>query len=147
MSYDALKTLHSLSAYIWLGSLFGTLVFTTLASRRTPAGLITGAIATVRFSTRVGLPAAVVLLLTGIWMVGTGNAPAGGLWMTIGFVAWLVAAVVGSALMHPAARKMRAAAPGSDEAVAYARRIALVGGAEIIMIVIGIWVMGAQPGS
>lgn len=147
MSYDALKTLHSLAAYIWLGSLFGTLVFTTIASRRTPTGLIKGATATVRFSTRVGLPAAVVLLLSGIWMIGTGNAPAGGLWLTLGFVAWLVAAVVGSALMHPAARKMRAAAPGSDEAVGYARRIALVGGAEIILIVIGIWLMGAQPGS
>jgi hypothetical protein len=92
MSYDTLTTLHSLSAYIWLGSLFGTLVFTTLVSRRTPAGLITGATAIVRFSTRVGLPAAVVLLLTGIWMIGTGNAPEGGLWLTIGFVAWLVAA-------------------------------------------------------
>ena len=147
MNYNALTNLHSLSAYIWLVSLFGTLVFTTIASRRSPAGLIKGAIATVRFSTRVGLPAAVVLLLSGIWMIGTGNAPAGGLWLTIGFVAWLLAAVVGSALMHPAARKMRAAAPGSDEAVGYARRIALIGGAEIIMIVIGIWVMGAQPGS
>ena len=136
MSYDTLTTLHSLSAYIWLGSLFGTLVFTTLVSRRAPAGLITGATAIVRFSTRVGLPAA----------VGTGNAPEGGLWLTIGFVAWLVAAVVGSALMHPAARKMRAAS-NADEAISYARRIALVGGAEIVLIVIGIWVMGAQPGS
>ena len=62
------------------------------------------------------------------------------------FVAWLVAAVVGSALMHPAARKMRAAS-NADEAISYARRIALVGGAEIVLIVIGIWVMGAQPGS
>ena len=146
MSYDTLTTLHSLSAYIWLGSLFGTLVFTTLVSRRTPAGLITGATAIVRFSTRVGLPAAVVLLLSGIWMIGTGNAPAGGLWLTLGFVAWLVAAVVGSAVMHPAARKMRAAS-NADEAIAFARRIALVGGAEIVLIVIGIWLMGAQPGS
>ena len=87
-----------------------------------------------------------VLLLTGIWMIGTGNAPEGGLWLTLGFVAWLVAAVVGSALMHPAARKMRAAS-NADEAISYARRIALVGGAEIVLIVIGIWVMGAQPGS
>lgn len=147
MSYDALKNIHSLAAYIWLGSLFGSLVFTTVASRRTPAGLITGATAIVRFSTRVGLPAAVVLLISGIWMIGTGNGPKGGLWLTIGFVAWLVAAVVGSALMHPAARKMRNAAAGSDEAIGYARRIALVGGAEIIMIVIGIWAMGARPGS
>ena len=48
--------------------------------------------------------------------------------------------------MHPAARKMRAAS-NADEAISYARRIALVGGAEIVLIVIGIWLMGAQPGS
>jgi uncharacterized membrane protein len=66
--------------------------------------------------------------------------------LTIGFVAWLVAAVVGSALMHQAARKMRAAS-NSDEAISYARRIALVGGAEIILVVLAIWAMGAQPGS
>lgn len=147
MSYDALNTLHSLAAYIWLGSLFGSLVFTTVASRRAPAGLVTGATAIVRFSTRVGVPASVVLLICGLWMVGTGEAPKGGTWITIGFVTWLLAAVVGSGLMHPAARKMRNAAPGSDEAISYARRIALIGGGEIILIVIAIWAMGAQPGS
>lgn len=80
-------------------------------------------------------------------MVGTGEAPKGGIWITIGFVTWLLAALVGSGLMHPAARKMRNAAPGSDEAISYARRIALIGGGEIILIVIAIWAMGAQPGS
>ena len=69
MSYDTLKVIHTLSAYVWLGSLFGSLIFATISTRRSPAGVLTGAVAVVRFSTRVGLPAAIVLLISGIWMI------------------------------------------------------------------------------
>ena len=144
MSYDTLKVIHTLAAYIWLGSLFGSLIFATIATRRSANGVLTGAVAVVRFATRVGLPAAVVLLISGIWMLVSYNV-GNGLWINIGFIMWLIAAVVGSALMHPAARKMRNAAT-DDEAISYAKRIIWVGALEIIAIAVGIWVMGAQPG-
>lgn len=144
MSYDTLTVIHTLAAYVWLGSLFGSLIFATIATRRSANGVLTGAVAVVRFSTRVGLPAAVVLLIAGIWMLASYNV-GNGLWINIGFIMWLIAAVVGSALMHPAARKMRNAAT-DDEAISYAKRIIWVGALEIIAIAVGIWVMGAQPG-
>lgn len=144
MSYDTLTIIHSLAAYVWLGSLFGSLIFATIVTRRSEAGVLTGAVAVVRFSTRVGLPAAVLLLISGIWMVAAYNVGSP-LWVNIGFILWLVAAVVGSALMHPAARKMRNAASDA-EAVGYAKRIIWVGGGEIIAVAVAIWVMGAQPG-
>jgi len=146
MSYDTLKLIHSLAAYVWLGSLFGSLIFATIATRRAPNGIITGAHAIVRYSTRVGLPAAVLLLVFGIWMIASGDGPKSGLWINIGFIMWLLAAVVGSALMHPAARKMRNATTDA-ESIALAKRIIWIGGGEIIAIAIAIWVMGAQPGS
>ncbi len=146
MSYDALRFIHSLAAYVWLGSLFGSLIFATIATRRSPGGVLTGAQAIVRFSTRVGLPAAILLLLAGIWMVATGDGPSGGSWIMAGFVLWLLAAVGGSALMHPTARKLRAAASDA-EAVALAKRIIMIGGGEIILVAIAIWIMGAKPGS
>jgi hypothetical protein len=123
MSYDTLALIHSLAAYIWLGSLFGSLVF----------------------STRIGLPAAVILLISGIWMVAAFNLGSG-MWINIGFILWLVAAVVGSALMHPTARKMRNATTDS-ESIALAKRIIWIGAGEIIAIAIAIWVMGVKPGS
>jgi uncharacterized membrane protein len=144
MSYDTLKVIHTLAAYIWLGSLFGSLIFATIATRRSANGVLTGAVAVVRFATRIGLPAAVILLISGIWMLVSYNV-GNGLWINIGFIMWLIAAVVGSALMHPAARKMRNAAT-DDEAISYAKRIIWVGALEIIAIAVGIWVMGAQPG-
>ena len=144
MSYDTLTVIHTLAAYIWLGSLFGSLIFATIATRRSANGVLTGAVAVVRFATRVGLPAAVVLLISGIWMLVSYNV-GNGLWINIGFIMWLIAAVVGSALMHPAARKMRNAASDA-EAISYAKRIIWVGALEIIAIAVGIWVMGAQPG-
>ncbi len=144
MSYDTLTVIHTLAAYIWLGSLFGSLIFATIATRRSANGVLTGAVAVVRFSTRVGLPAAVILLISGIWMLVSYNV-GNGLWINIGFIMWLIAAVVGSALMHPAARKMRNAASDA-EAISYAKRIIWVGALEIIAIAVGIWVMGAQPG-
>lgn len=147
MSYDTLALIHSLAAYIWLASLFGTLLFTTLGSRRSPEELVRGARSIVRFSTRVGLPAAVILLVAGFWMMGDRGGNYGSTWVTIGFVAWLLAAVAGSGLMHPAARRMRNAQAGSAEAQEMARRIALLGGVQIIVLVIAIWAMTSQPGS
>jgi hypothetical protein len=144
MSYDALTIIHSLAAYVWLGSLFGSLIFATIQTRRSPNGVLTGAVAIVRFSTRVGLPAAVILMIAGMWMM-VGYGVANGTWISIGFVLWLLAALGGSALMHPAARRLRNAA-NDAEAVALARRIVLIGGAEIILVAIAIWVMGAKPG-
>lgn len=144
MSYDTLALIHSLAAYVWLGSLFGSLIFATLATRRAENGVLTGAVAVVRFATRVGLPSAIILLASGIWMVAA--YPVGnGLWINIGFILWLVAAVVGSALMHPAARRMRNATT-DKESVALAKRIIWIGGGEILAIAIAIWVMGAKPG-
>ncbi len=144
MSYDLLKTIHSLAAYVWLGSLFGSLIFATVQTRRSPNGVLTGAVAILRFSTRIGLPAAVILLIAGIWMMVSGGI-SGGMWINIGFLLWLLAAVGGSALMHPSAKRMRNAATDA-EAVEYAKRVILAGGAEIILIAIAIWVMGAKPG-
>ncbi len=146
MSYDALTVIHSLAAYVWLGSLLGTLLATTIGSRKSISGLINGARIMVRFSTMIGLPAAIILLVTGIWMIVTGNGPTGGTWVMLGFVAWLAAAIVGNAMQHPAARKMRKAKTEA-EAANYARRIALIGGAQIVVVVFAIWVMGAQLGS
>lgn len=146
MSYDLLKTLHTVAAYVWLGSLFGSLIFATLATRRAPNGVLTGAMAVVRFSTRVGLPAAIVLLVCGILMLADDAGPSGGsLWITIGFLMWLLAAVGGAGLMHPTFRRMRNAADDA-EAIELAKRIIWIGGGEIIAIAIAIWVMGAQPG-
>lgn len=145
MSYDTLRIIHTLAAYVWLGSLFGSLIFATVTTRRSANGVLTGAVAVVRFSTRVGLPAAVLLLIAGIWMVASYNVGSG-MWINIGFILWLLAAVVGSALMHPAARKMRNAAT-DDEAIALAKRIIWIGGGEIVAVAIAIWVMGAQFGS
>ncbi len=146
MSYENLTLIHSLAAYVWLGALFGTLVFTTLGSRHGPEGLVHGARAMVRFFTLVGLPAAIILLIAGFWMMGQVGGNYGSTWITIGFVAWLVAALGGSAIMHPAARRMRNAT-SIDEAMRMARRIALAGGLQIIVLVIAIWAMTAQPGS
>ncbi len=145
MSYDALTAIHSLAAYVWLGSLLGTLLATTIGSRKSLAGLINGARIMVRFSTMIGLPAAIILLLSGLWMIGAGNGSTG-TWVLLGFVAWLAAAVIGTAMQHPAARKMRKAKT-EIEAANYARRIAVIGGAQIVVVVFAIWVMGAQLGS
>ena len=113
---------------------------------RAPDGVLTGALAVVRFSTRVGLPAALVLLVCGILMLADDAGPSGGsLWITIGFLMWILAAVAGSGLMHPAFRRMRNAA-NDAEAIEQAKRIVWIGGGEIIAIAIAIWVMGAQPG-
>lgn len=146
MSYDTLALIHSIAAYVWFGALFGSLVFATLSTRRSADGVLVGAFAMLRFSTRVGLPAAVVLMIAGIWMMTEGGISWGATWISIGFLVWILVAVGGSGLMHPTARKLRNATVGSPEATGYAKRIIWIGGAQIILIAIAIWAMSAQPG-
>ncbi len=146
MSYDTLALIHSIAAYVWFGALFGSLVFATLASRRSPEGILVGAFAMLRFSTRVGLPAAIILMIAGIWMMSEGGLNWGATWISIGFLMWILAAVGGSGLMHPTARKLRNATIGSPEAAAYAKRIVWIGAAQILLIAIAIWAMSSQPG-
>ena len=146
MSYDTLALIHSIAAYVWFGALFGSLVFATLSTRRSADGVLVGAFAMLRFSTRVGLPAAVILLIAGIWMMTEGDLNWGATWISIGFLIWILAAVGCSGLMHPTARKLRTSTVGSAEATVYAKRIIWIGAAQIILIAIAIWAMSAQPG-
>jgi hypothetical protein len=147
MSYANLSLIHSIAAYAWFGSFFGTLIFATLASRRSPEGVVLGAVAMVRFSTIIGLPAAIILLLAGFAMMGQAGLNYGATWVSIGFATWLIAAVAGSGLQHPTARRMRNAAPGSPGQIREAKKILWIGAAQIIVIAIGIWAMSAQPGA
>jgi hypothetical protein len=130
MSYANLSLIHSIAAYAWFGSFFGTLIFATLASRRSPEGVVLGAVA-----------------IAGFAMMGQAGLNYGATWVSIGFATWLIAAVAGSGLQHPTARRMRNAAPGSPGQIREAKKILWIGAAQIIVIAIGIWAMSAQPGA
>ena len=147
MNYDALLWIHSIAAYVWLVSLLVSLVLAVLAARRGPEAVATRARTLVVVSTRVGLPAAVILLIAGFWMMGQASLNYGSTWVSIGFAAWLLAALVGSGFQHPLARRLRNAAPGGAEALKSARIILLIGVAQVFVLVVAIWAMSAQPGA
>lgn len=147
MNYDALLWIHSIAAYVWLVSLLVSLVLAVLAARRGPEAVATRARTLVVVSTRVGLPAAVILLIAGFWMMGQASLNYGSTWVSIGFAAWLLAALVGSGFQHPLARRLRNAAPGGTEALKSARIILLIGVAQVLVLVVAIWAMSAQPGA
>ena len=137
MSYDAVKLIHAISVYLWVATLLGSFIFAALMLRRAPNGATAGATTVVRVSSRVGLPAAVVLLITGFWMAASGEYPPGdGLAMVGGTILWMIVAVVGSAFMYSVAGKMHRAAPASDEAIGFARRIVLIVGIQFILVLI-----------
>jgi hypothetical protein len=147
MSYSALVWIHSIAAYVWLLALVVSLILAIASSRRGPEALVGRATSAVAISTRIGLPAAVILLIAGFWMMGQAGLNYGSTWVSIGFATWLLAAFVGSGIQHPIARRMRHAGAGTAEAVRYARVILLVGVAQIVILVIAIWAMSAKPGA
>jgi len=144
VTYDTVELIHAVAIYIWVACLFGAFIFSALMLRRAPDRPITGATTVVRLSTRVGLPAAVVLLITGLWMAASGEYPPGdGLALVAGTILWMIVVVIGGAFMYSAASKMHKAAQGSDEAIRLARRIVLIVGIQFILVLLatirGIW--------
>jgi uncharacterized membrane protein len=105
-TYTVLKTIHVLAAIIWLG---GSLMLMVLGERarrhRDEPGRLAGTIQEISFvAPRTFIPASLVLVITGFWMVQNGGLPYN-TWVVLGIIGWGVTFLTGNLFLGPSSKK------------------------------------------
>jgi uncharacterized membrane protein len=147
--YDWLKFGHILMAIVWVG---GAITMQLLASRvqrvgtRTQLVEMTGHIEFV--ATRLFIPASLILLVLGIWMVSL-RWSFGQTWVILGIAMFLYSFLSGSLYLSPQMRKVKTVVerkgPDSDEVAVLAGRIFLVSRIELVFLVLIVLDMVLKP--
>jgi uncharacterized membrane protein len=147
--YDWLKFGHILMAIVWVG---GAIAMQLLASRvqrvGTRAQLVEMTEHIEFVATRLFIPASLILLILGIWMVSL-RWSFGQTWVILGIAMFLYSFISGSLYLSPQMRRVKAVVaqdgPESDQVAALAGRIFLVSRVELVFLVLIVLDMVLKP--
>lgn len=150
--YKYLLFIHVLLAIIWVGGGLTQLFLGGLVRRSNDAPKIVEYGGHAEWvGTRVYLPSAILLFITGAWMVVDGGWGWGTPWIMIGIAGWLFSALVGSLYLGPQAKKLkvdRDAGTLTDEGLLpRVDRIVAVQRVEQVVFLIVVFAMTVKPGS
>jgi len=113
-TYTILKFLHVLSVVIWIGGLTALAVVTwRVARERNRASLVSIVRQTVSYGQGIVGPASVIVLLTGLAMVGIGHVGFATFWVWFGYGGALVHGLIGGFLIRKRAAEVMALASAS----------------------------------
>ena len=113
-TYTILKFLHVLSVVIWIGGLTALAVVTwRVARERNRALLVSIVRQTVSYGQGIVGPASVIVLLTGLAMVGIGHVGFATFWVWFGYGGALVHGLIGGFLIRKRAAEVMALASAS----------------------------------
>ena len=141
--------LHILGASVWLGSSVTQLVVTPALRSTGGAPAAAWMRQTVRLGTSVFMPAALLLLVTGVWMVLRDELyEFEQAFVAIGIAMVVVGAVLGSRVFGPEGRKAAELHEAGDEAAAAEphRRIAMFAVVDVALLLFTIWAMVERLG-
>ena len=124
-AYGIMKSLHVLSVVIWIGGLTA-LAFVTwrVANERNRSVLTEVLRQSVSYGQRVVGAAAVIVLFSGLALVGIGHIGFGTFWVWFGYGGVLVHGIIGGFLIRKRAAELQqlASTPGDDAALVTAAR-------------------------
>src|SRR5436305_1687896 len=129
-TYTVLKTIHVLAAIIWLG---GSLMLMILGERarrdRDDPPRLTRTIGEIAFvAPRTFIPASLVLVITGFWMVQDNGLPYS-TWVVLGIIGWGVTFLTGNLFLGPSSKKaaeaLATAGPSEAQTLSYVDRLLL----------------------
>lgn len=149
--YELLLTIHVLAAVIWVG---GGLAMHILGRRTLKRGESTEIyefskeINTVAM--RLYAPTSLVLLIAGILLVNEAGYEFDQLWITLGFVGWIISFVVGIGYYGPQDKKLQrlvaADGPNATGVVENVRQALLVNSIEQAILFLVVIDMTTKPG-
>ena len=148
--YQVFKSIHVLAAVVWLG---GGAVITVLAWRAQRAKDYGQLLQIGRqaewLSTRVFVPASLVVLAMGIVLMHKGDWGYDHFWALFGLIAWGVSFVVGAAFLGPETGRMakliEAKGPEDPEVIARLNRVIAVARADVVLVLLIAADMVAKP--
>jgi len=143
--YGVLKVVHVLSVVVWIGGAAALAVITArlvgARDRATLAKLLPHA---QRFGRTMGGPAALLVLLTGMAMIGVGRIPFRTLWVVWGFTGIVLHFVFGATIMRTRAVRFAQLLAGpqvDDASLADAGRLLRIGNMIYLLIMISVIVV------
>jgi uncharacterized membrane protein len=148
--YEFLLAVHLLCAVIWVGGGVTLHIFGRVATREGPERQLAFTEQSIRLGNMVYAPLAVVLLIAGVLLVDEAGYSYGDLWITIGFLGFLVSFVLGVGYYPRAGRQYSelaaAGGAGSPEALAVYGRTATVNMVELTILLLVVIDMAVKPG-
>src|SRR4051812_30542745 len=151
-TYQWLLTIHILAAVVWVGGAFTVQMMAIRVARDPDPGRLAGFSRDVEIvGMRVFLPASLVLLVFGFWLVHGGNWTLSEGGLTFGLIVIAISIVPGAGFLGPGAgriaRVIAAGGPASPEARRRIDRIFLVSRVELVLLVLVVIAMAAKPGA
>jgi uncharacterized membrane protein len=148
-TYTVLKSLHVLTAVIWVGGATLTQVYAIRANRSADPARVVALLREVEWTgTRVFLPSSLILVATGFGMVADGDLDFE-LWLVLGLIVWVISAGVGSSFLGPEtgriAKIVEAEGEGSPAAIARIKRVFLVSRIELVLLTLIVVDMVMKP--
>jgi uncharacterized membrane protein len=148
--YEFLLTVHVLAAVLWVGGSVTMHIFGRLATKEGPERQLSFTRESIRIGNMVYAPLSVILLIAGILLVEEVGYSYGDLWITIGFIGFLVSFALGVGYYARAGRRYAKVAagdgPGSPAAEGIYRRTATVNMVELTILLVVIVAMTTKPG-
>src|SRR5512135_398955 len=142
-----LKLLHILSVIVAVGANVTYQAWLSYAGRDSTR--LVFAIEGVRqLDRRIANPAYILVLISGILMLLTGQYSADAGWVRLGFALYVAIAIVGIAVFAPAIRRqlaLAASAPTSPEYEAIAQRTRILGWFTTLVVFLIVWLMVIKP--
>ena len=150
-TYKVLLTLHILAAVIWVGGAAMLQLLGIRASRASSPEHQAGFAADVEFvGMRTLLPASLVLIVTGVWLVHEGAWSYGTAWVSIGLAVWIVSALTGALFLGPQSGKLskeiETLGIRSPAAQKRLRTIFLTSRVELVLLLLVVCDMVLKPG-
>jgi uncharacterized membrane protein len=150
-TYQWLLTVHILAAVIWVGGAFALQMMAIRVVRDPDPARLAGFARDVEVvGMRVFLPASLVLLAFGFWLVHEGNWSLSEGWLTFGLIVIAFSIVTGAGFLGPEsgriAKIIDAEGPASAEARRRINRIFLVSRVELTLLLLTVVAMAAKPG-
>ena len=148
--YDWLLFLHILMAIVWVGGAVTLQILGTRIARTGDSQQLHDAAGQFEFvGTRVFMPASIVLLGLGIWMVAMGPWSFHQFWIIIAFAMFAYSFVSGAFFIGPQLRRMKMAwdaeGAASQQVPILIRRIFMVSRIELVFLVLIVADMVLKP--
>lgn len=151
-TFTILKFVHVLAAIVWVGGAIFVQIYATSALRSAdPAELGFFARRVAVLGQRVFMPASIVVLAVGVWMVAITPFDFTDLWIVIGIGGIVATALTGAILVGPEAGRVGKLletegpeVPGVQERI---RRIFVISRVDLIVLVLVVFDMVIKPGS
>jgi uncharacterized membrane protein len=148
--YEFLLAVHILCAVIWVGGAVMMHIYGRLATKEGPERELVFTRESIRLGNMLFAPLSVVLLIAGVLLVEEVGYGYGDLWITFGFIGFLVSFVLGVLYYPRAGRQYEQLAsgdgPGTAAAQAIYRRTATVNMAELTVLLLMVVNMAVKPG-